>query len=225
MRTLSIILFGLLTINVYSQTEKILIKFCPLALVDINIPTVQAGLELKISKKITWYNEFGIRYRKGLIESYADTSFIASSGYKIKSEIRYYFKNKQAFTFNGPYFAANIFFIKDRHNREIPYLRNNVPPVMTDDFGVKKSVSGFNLVFGYQKRLPIPKKFFIEFYGGFGIRLTNNNTIGEQYNKSTDTILDAQGPKISQFGESGDANKGFSISPNFTLGFRISFKL
>ena len=218
-----IILASLFTSNVFSQTEKVLIKFCPLALADINMPTIQAGLEFNISNKISWYNEFGIKYTKGLIESYADTSFVGSRGYKIKSEIRHYFRNKEQFIFNGPYFAVNAFFIKDLHNREITYLQNSTPPGKTDDFSVKKNVLGFNLVLGYQKRLT--KNTFLDTYGGLGIRFRNICTVHEEYNKNTDTILDPTDPNVREIGERADANGGLSVLPNLTLGIRICFRL
>jgi hypothetical protein len=225
MKILIIILLALFSLSACSQSEKVLIKFCPLTILDLNEPTIQGGIELKVSNKITWYNEFGIKIGHSLSDSYTDTAFVKSNGFKVKSEIRYYYKNKDKFTFDGNYFAANIFFIHDLHNRAITYSQSQSTDTSTrtDDFGVKKNVYGINFVYGQQTA--ISKRFYIDVYGGLGLRLRNISTINEEYNKNTDIIQDPIDPKIWEIGETADANAGFSILPNFTLGFRLCYRL
>ena len=187
------------------------------------MPTLQAGAEIKLSKKIAWYNEAGIKYTKGFSDHYADTSFIKSKGYKLKSEIRYYFKSREPISLDGMYVAANVFYVKDFHNRAITYGNMSDTSHKIDNFGVKKNVFGFNLLFGYQKAMT--KKLCFEVYAGVGIRLRNINTVNEEYNKNTDYIFTATDPKVSEIGQSVDANAGSSVAPNFTLGLRLGFKL
>jgi hypothetical protein len=223
MKVLFVFLFGLSALHVNSQSEKIIAKFCPLALADVNMPTIQAGFEVKLLKNVTWYNEFGVKYTKNIVERYVDTSVVPSNGYKIKSEFRYYLMNKGTFQFEGAYFAANVFFVKDMYNRQISYRQNGIQSININDFGVDKNVLGFNAVFGYQRNLA--KKVFFEAYGGLGIRLRNISTVREEFNKNTDVLLNATDPKINTIGEKGDVNGGFSFRPNLTLGFRIGFGL
>ena len=223
MKILITILLGLLTSNGYSQTEIVVVKFCPLPLLDINQPTISGGFELKLSNKISWYNEFGIKIGRSISEINVDTNIIASKGYKLKTEIRYYFKAKKNSDLKGGYFAANIFLIKDMHNRGITYFKTNDSSKRFDNFGVKKNVFGMNIVYGRQKKLY--KKFLIDCYIGVGFRLRNISTIEEEYDKSMDKIQNSTDPKIWAIGEKGDANGGFSILPNVTFGIRLCYKL
>src|SRR5207344_65339 len=103
----------------------------------------------------------------------------------LKTEIRYYFQNSRAYSFEGNYLAANIFFTKDNHNNQIDYYQNgDTTRMLTDAFGVKKNVLGLNLVFGHQKKLN--KRFLIDIYCGLGIRFRSVNTVNQEYNKATD---------------------------------------
>ena len=222
MRISIIVLLALFNFKAFSQSQKeVVIKFCPLALLDLNGPTIQAGIEVKLSNKIAWYNEFGIKLAGGISEYYSDTSFVVSGGFKIKSEIRYYLKNNNKF--NRTYFAANIFFIHDLHNREIDYTPLADTSSKIDDFGVKKNVYGINVLYGRQKSLS--KKIFIDIYGGVGLRLRNITTVNKEYDKNINNIRGTIDPKIYQIGERADANAGFSILPNFTLGVRLCYRL
>lgn len=223
MKVSAVILCCFLAFSAYPQSRKVLVKLCPLALADVNMPTIQAGFECRLWGKITWYNEFGIKSAKNINERYVDTTVVASRGFKLKSEIRYYFRSKGQVTFDGPYFAANLFYITDMHNRKISYLQHGMPPARVNDFGVKKNVSGFNLVSGYQKS--IAKNFFVDLYGGLGLRLRNISTVNKEYNKATDKLLDTTDPNITEIGERADTNGGFSFLPNLTLGIRICYRL
>jgi len=101
--------FILIAFNGICQTNKVLIKISPLALVDeVGFPAIQAGVEFMLSKNMSLYSELGVKYRKGYYE-FADTSFLSPKGFKIKTELRHYFKNKDNPGFYGKYLAANIF--------------------------------------------------------------------------------------------------------------------
>ena len=220
-----VIILTLLTFSSYAQKENILIKFCPLTLIDDNsFPTIQGGVEFKLSKKITWYNEVGVKYRKSYMDNGIDTSFIKSSGFKIKTEIRYYFQNKNKPSFCGNYFAANIFYTKDNHNNEINYQHYRDTVTLTNDFGVRKKVIGLNLIFGRQKQ--INKKLLCDFYFGLGIRYRNISTINERYNEATDQSLDqSTDPSLPTMRLNIDAKPGIKIVPNLTFGLRICYRL
>lgn len=223
MKILIAILLGLFTLNGYSQNEIVVAKFCPLALLDFNGLTIQGGVELKLSNKISWYNEFGIKIGRGISELNVDTNIVASEGYKAKTEIRYYFKANKNTRFEGDYFAANIFFIKDIHNRGITYYQASDSSSRIDNFGVKKNVFGMNIIYGHQET--IFKNFLFDFYIGLGVRLRNISTVGEEYNKNIDVIQNPTDPKVWAIGEKADANGGFSVLPNLTCGIRLCYKL
>lgn len=202
------------------KNNKFLIKFCPLALMDeISFPTIQGGIEFKLSNNITWYNEIGIKYKNSYIDS-KDSGFIKSAGFKLKTEIRYYFERENNLSFDGYYFAANAFFIKDHHNSEIGYRADSA--IRTDAFGVKKNVYGVNLVFGQQST--IAKRFLVDLYCGLGIRYRSIRTNNEEYNKATDVIIRPIDINIPAMRLGVDANGGNSTVANLTMGIRICYK-
>ena len=221
----------LLTISfffAFSQKPDILVKFCPVALFDdISFPTIQGGVEFRVSHKWTWYNELGIKYRKSRMDD-ADTIFVRSgafTGIKFKTEARYYLQAFRKPPYTGLYVATNLFFTKDNHNTQIDYYHGNPYPVMTDAFGVKKTTYGSNLLVGFQKYNSRPRGFGIEFYAGFGIRVRNVQTVGQQYNPHTDYFYPSVDPVFPDYRGEIDATPGTFVVLNFTTGFRVFYKL
>ena len=206
----------------YIPPGTVTVKFCPLALADdISFPTIQMGIEYRVSKQISWYNEFGIKYRKSYYEK-TDTSFISSKGFKAKTELRYYIKkrNRKAFGFYG---GVNAFFTRDYHNNEILYFHDKDTAIITDAFAVRKDVFGFNFIFGFQRN--ISKKIGVDVYGGVGIRFRDVTAYEKEYNKKTDDLLDGPDIHIKDFRDRIDANNGFSTTGNLTFGVRFCYKL
>ena len=222
-----VIILALLSLCSYAQKGNIIAKFCPLALFDDeSFPTIQGGLEFKLSKKMTWYNEVGIKYRKSSLDNYVDTNFIKSGGFKVKTEIRYYINNKDKFSFAGNYIGVNIFFTKDKHNNQIDYYHNgDTSKTLTDAFGVTRNVWGVNFVFGHQHTLN--KHMLLDYYCGFGFQVRNISTIDEEYNYKTDYSLNqSTDPNFRLWRLSTDANadEWNKVVPNFTIGLRLCFK-
>jgi len=214
--------------NAYTQKNNVIIKFCPLALFDMaSFPTIQGGVELKISNKISWYNEFGIQYFVPPTQKY-DTSFLSPHGYKIKTEIRYYFHNKnQQYKRKASrdfYFAANAFFTHQTYNTEISYYPvTDSSQYLIDGFGVKKDVWGLNLVGGCQKK--IGKKFMLDFYAGFGVRFRYVNTVGKEFAYGKDVLITPIDVNVIGTKNRIEAEGGFSSAPNFSCGIRICYRL
>ena len=208
----------------YSQNENILLKFCPLALVDdISFPTIQGGIEFRLARNITWYNEVGIKYRKSYIEN-TDTSFLRSSGYKLKTEIRYYFRHRSRSSFEGSYFASNVFFTKDIHNTQVEYFPNgDTTKKSTDVFGVKKNVLGLNIILGHQKFLS--RNLILDLYAGIGLRFRNVHTIDQECDPGRDYIIQPIDLNIPAHRNKIDINGGNSVAPNLSLGLRVCYKL
>ena len=132
MRILQIIC--LLVFAIHCQSQNVSLKFSFLSLVDeASFPTIQSGIEIKLSKKISWYNEVGIKYRKSYFEM-ADTNFTNSRGFKIKTEIRYYLTPNDEI-----YIGCNGFYTKDFHNtKAFYYYSNDSSMLLVDDFAAEK---------------------------------------------------------------------------------------
>jgi len=120
MKTVLSFLFLTFYLSAFSQNQKPEIKLCPLCLVDeFSFPTIQGGIEFYLTKKLSLYNEIGVKYRKGYYET-ADTSFIGFGGFKIKTELRYYIATNDERSKNT-YIALNGFFNRHTHNTETAY--------------------------------------------------------------------------------------------------------
>jgi len=213
----------LLSSSGYAQGRDVILKFSPLAMADLlSFPAIQAGAEVRLSERLSWYNELGIKYSNGVINT-TDSSFIPSNGFRLKSEVRYYFhrEGKRHFSAPGYYFAANAFFVQDHYNTQVDYYTNT--SVVTDAFGVEKRTFGMNLLAGRQ--FAFYKRFMLDVYCGFGFRFRNIKTIGESFNSITDTLVSPIDLTFPSAKASIDANPGNSILPNFTMGLRLCFKL
>ena len=219
-------LLFLITIAIggWAQEKRFVIKFSPLALIDeISFPTIQGSIEYKLSKNLSWHNEIGIKYRKGYYEG-SDTSFINSSGYKVKTELRYYLSeinetlglNK---SFNGFYLGGNIFFNRDCHNSQLGYYQNNDSSTLViDNFGVKKSSMGMNFIIGLQQT--VYKHFLIDLYAGLGFRIRNIDNLKREYDPDRDSIDGPIDVTIQAIRDNIDVTEGISGTVNLTLGFR-----
>lgn len=214
-----------LSLNVYSQQKNVSIKFSPLCMVDdTGVPTIQPGIEFSLSKRLTWYNEFGIKYRKSFYEKTdPDTNFIQSKGFKLKTEIRFYVlpgKNK----FAGEYAAVNAFYISDHHNTQIDYYYQRDTALRREDaFGVEKKVFGVNLVYGFQRSLG--KTLMIDYYFGIGMRFRNVATVNKEYDETRDGFKGPIDVNIYSSKQMIEAKGGHSMGATVTMGLRFCFNL
>jgi hypothetical protein len=228
MKLIAALICSFLSMNLCAQKNSVIVKFCPLALFDVNsFPTIQGGVEFKLSKKISWYNEFGIQYFVPPNQQ-PDTSFLSPHGYKIKTELRYYVRNKNNEYRRKPvrefYFAANAFFTHQTYNTVISYvsptdsLQSN-----KDGFGVKKDVWGIDLVGGFQRSFG--KKFSLDIYAGPGVRFRYSSTVGQQFVYGSNILITKIDFDVNGDREQAEVKGGFSAVPNFSWGIRICYRL
>jgi hypothetical protein len=218
---LSLLVFLSLTCQAQRES-KILIKFSPYALCDPFFPTIRVGVEFKLSDKLSWYNEAGIKYLDNSFDK--DSSFIKSKGFILKSEIRYYFIRNSKSNFDGFYAGVNGFFKQDHYNTQISYYhKQDSLTKRADAFGVKKKVFGINPIMGYQ--ITFLKKFTFDAYCGLGIRSIDVNSVNQAYNKEIDTITHSADVNIPSIIRENDTYVGNRIAPSITLGFRIGVKI
>jgi hypothetical protein len=200
-------------------SQSISIKLPLLSLVDeFSFPTIQSGIEFGISKKISWYNEAGIKYREGYY-SMPDTNLTATGGFKLKSEIRYFKHTVRS----GRYAGVNGFYTKDSHHTITPYYYlGDSSDERIDNFSVQKVVTGLNLVIG--KIYPTRKKISIELYYGLGIRFISIRQNNKEFNLQRDTVYrGARCFTIADLAYRKDITGGRSIAPNFSFGMRLSY--
>ena len=212
-----------------AQPGKVILKFCPPALIDIvSMPTIQGGVEVKLPHRMSWYTEAGIKY---LNFPKPDTSFIGSGGFKLKTEIRYYLlPSKRYRGYNipakedGQYVAVNAFYNYNTYNTQINYFLNkdNSTP-RKDCFGVRKKVYGLNGVLGWERAFS--GRWIVDVYGGVGVRFRYVNTVNKEFNADRDELLHATDLNVRDISNKVDSKDGFSSTANLTLGFRIGYRL
>ena len=207
----------LLTFPINSQSQNVSLKFSFLSLVDeASFPTIQSGIEFKLSKKIAWYNEVGIKYRKSYYEM-ADTNFTNSRGVKLKTEIRYYFID------NGEiYIGGNGFYTKDFHNtKALYYYSNDSSVLMVDNFAAEKNVQGFNLIIG--KQFQKWNRIYFDLYAGIGIRFISIDQSNMEVDHTRDVLRRGPDLNIPDNRIWMDVKGGRSVLPNFSMGIRICY--
>lgn len=231
---LFVVLFCLsIVINGFAQNHRecpkprVLLKIAPLASIDyISFPTIQGGVEVALGPRIGWYNEFGYKYTKGMDEK-TDTSFVSSSGYKVKSEIRYYFRAKYDDHGNwlrDHYVAINFYYSRNVFNQGIGYYyQNDSSTRLYDDFGVTKSIWGTNVIFGWQTE--INKRFLVDVYGGLGTRFRDIVTVNKQFDPEQDERIRSRHPNAFNLKNNAEAKGGKSGTINISFGVRFACRL
>jgi hypothetical protein len=223
MKTIISFLFLTFSLTASAQKSKPEIEFCPLCLVDeFSFPTIQGGIEFYLTEKLSLYNEIGIKYRKGYYET-ADTSFIGSNGFKLKTELRYYISYTEEHSKNT-YVAINGFYYKDNHNTETGYYYqgDSLNP-RYDNFGVKKLVIGTNVLIGCKKT--IWNNFSFDAYAGVGLRFVSISTVSKEFDKNRDKLRQPMDVTIVGMRDRVDANEKADNIGNITLGIRLCYQL
>jgi hypothetical protein len=214
-----LILFSFYCINAVNA-QHYAIKFAPLNLIDdVSFPTIQGGIEVPIKKNWSWYNEFGYKYRKSVDEA-ADTNFIDSKGFKIKSEIRKYLTlNQRA----NSYIAFSYLMSKDNYNNSAAFFpKDSINIIATiDNYAVKKSVNALSFMLGIQGKLI--KGLGYDMYCGLGLRHRKYRTFNQVANLNIHDIehpVDWTPSTTDRLNELCQIN---NFVPNITLGFRLCY--
>jgi hypothetical protein len=207
---------------------RFLVKLAPLAAIDVvSFPTITGGVEVHLAPQFSMYNEVGIRYRKGWYEK-PDTNFVSPSGFKVKSEFRYYFQegNISYKKFHGHYVAMNAFYTNHKYNTVIDYNAGDYSGYdLKDGIGVTKTVWGLNALWGWQD--DIGKYFMFEVYEGLGIRFRNYKTTNQQFKYDRDTFVEPDDVNTVFRASNVEraAKGGSSATFNYTTGIRFVYKI
>jgi hypothetical protein len=231
MKLPAVFFFLLTAFSAFAQKDReprVLFKLAPFALIDdVSFPAIQGGIEVALSDKFSWYNEFGFRYRHGFFDN-GDTSFVKPGGYRIKSEFRYYIKDWSdgEGRLSGYYLAANLFYQKSARNMYVGYhnKQDTSEIIIPDDFGVTKKVYGGNLIIG--KQIPFGKRFMWEFYGGLGVRIRDVVTVAREFDNALHYEHKAKdGSFFDLAGQRAELKDGKTGTINISFGIRFAYRL
>lgn len=206
----------------HGSYPKILVKFAPLAMLDLLEMSFQPSVELQFKNNIAWLGEVNL-YFPGVVTNSADEddknpyAGEYRTGYKIKNQIRFYFGDEYSShdTYEGTYFAMEHFYKKlDTHISEI--LNSNTENYQkVCDLILRKKVNAFHMVIGQQSSISKKLPFGIDVYAGLGVRYKDVSIVDIP---DGFTYKGYDGPFW------GDS-KGKRLVPSITAGFRFSYTI
>jgi hypothetical protein len=162
------------------QRKKIIIKLALLSQLDVNSPSLQIGLEIKLSEFVGIHQEFGY-VNNWLNPLYTLTDHNYSQKHKIKNGFKYILEPRFYLFNKDKIFSSRLFFAPALDLRYVVIQRKEWVTVNNSfqqnmRYNVRKLAYGFNLKFGFTTS--IRKKIPIEIAVGLGARyVTLKNTL------------------------------------------------
>ncbi len=161
----------------------------PLKAIDaFSQPMLSLGAEYFFTDTMSFSAEYATVYTERLGDN---TKFkvVDNKGRSFRYELKYY--NLFHLTNNpniNEYIGLEARFIRYQFNRNIDYTTtlNEISYSINEPIAVQKSVDIFNLKYGLN--FPIGKRFFLDLYSGFGVRLKRFKNPNANYNSNTDFL-------------------------------------
>lgn len=185
--------------------NRLLIKYSPLALAELETIVFQGGVEYFFNDSVSWQGEIGLN--SGVFGANAgrdqnsDFSFI-----RFRTEVKWYLPTS--------YLAAEVFVLSkdfDRSNDFFYNLENNISYQLAN---INYFSTGAMVKIGSQKF--IGKRVLFDKYIGLGFRLNRNSV-----NVLEGETIGGDGP--SSFMEDKYRSEGWGLRPNLTIGFKFGF--
>lgn len=200
-----------------------ILKLNATQLVDVvSYPTLQISGERKINLYLSINAEFGYQIYDF---SKADTILLKSKGFKSNLEGRVYlFKllnSRIESKRNEFYVGLQLFYRENEGTNSVDFSpKNDETKFYTDNFGTKRTVKGFNIMFGNQ--ISVSKKMVLEPYLGLGMmnRKINNNDI--EYDEIKDT---RNGTGLKPLFQKLNLEESSGNVFNFCFGLRVGYRL
>lgn len=185
----------------------------------ISFPTVQLSVEKKLTENFSVNGEIGYQLYD---LRHTDTVFLSPKGFKVNLECRYYIsKLFDSNLLEGVYVGLQGFYRQNQYTANISYHTTPDSNIFkSDDFWVKKSVVGLNLMLGYETS--ITDKLVVDMYVGLGgmNRVIKNTNI--QFNRNSGDFL--AGTDLVPLFEKLNLSESSGGSVSITFGLRIGIK-
>jgi hypothetical protein len=227
---------------VAGQEEKkipVLLKLNVPSLGDaLTFPTLRISAERKLGKKTSLAIEAG--YQLYAIDRFVDTANTKPRGIKLGAELRYYPGHQRKSDITGFYLAANAFFRRNKYAESLQYYPKtdrypNYAEMATDEFTVKKSISGLHLLVGKQfnLRMPLnptkPKKVFPRVFidGSLGLGLLYRNAVNEyrEFNKDLFKRYTSRHPNVNDAYIRSGLSENSGLRPSCAFNFRVGYRI
>jgi hypothetical protein len=215
-----------------NRTEKhcCILKASIISFIDqLSFPTVQIGLERKLTSSYSFSGELGLQLYK-FPRFGVDTGFVRTRGVKANFEIRKYrvFRQDRAShplenDMTGFYMGLNVFFRANRFNNNVYYSKHNDTSVRNDCFWAVKTIWGANAVVGVQRK--ISGFLTIDLFSGLGIMHRVARNYNREFRYGVDrliTPIDLNARTIFNEASLSDKNGWY---PNLNLGIRLGLRI
>ncbi len=193
------------------------------SLIDIfTFPTVQLSVEKQLSDYFSLSTEGGYQLYNF---SHVKTPVLDTYGFKVNLELRYYLSkflttglsNKLGRTYIG----LRPFYSQNQGNASISYKTPaDTTNWIDDDFGVKNTTYGVNIILGFQKT--IIENLFVDLHTGAGIMQRTVSNTDLQYLEDAGYTLAGTG--LIKFFKTLNLSKSSGLWGNVLFGFRIGYK-
>ena len=223
MKRIIVILIVILSTCVYAQETKQKdwsLKINTIQLIDfVSFPTLQ----LSVERKINYYSSLNIEIGYQLYDvSTADTIFLKPKGFKTNIEGRIYlqklFNSRVKSKRSELYAGIQVFYRENQTNNFIRYVA--IDPInenqYVDDFGVKKTAKGINLIVGNQFSFA---RFILEPFVVFGYMDKKTINTDLEYDESKHSM---NMNHAFFLGSDLESNSGNMF--NFGLGCRVGYR-
>ncbi|REG84737.1 hypothetical protein [Algoriphagus antarcticus] len=185
--------------------NRLLIKYSPLALAELETVVFQGGVEYFLNDSLSWQGEIGLN--SGVFGANAgrdqnsDFSFI-----RFRTEVKWYLASS--------YVAAEVFVLAKDFDRQNDFFFNGENNFSYDRSNIRYFSTGAMAKIGSQKF--IGKRVLFDKYIGLGFRVNHN-----EVNVLEGGAIGGDGP--SPILEDKYRSLGWALAPNLTVGFKIAF--
>lgn len=215
---------GVISAQINYKNSSWFIKGNASSLIDIfTFPTLQFSAEKQITEYTSICPEIGYQLYNF---NKPDTSFLHPSGFKANIEFRYYLSKfvttRLSNSIGRLYTGIRPFYSQNKLNSTISYRKNTDPVIwIDDDFGVKNTTYGANVIFGFQKA--VTERLILDMNIGLGVAnrtVTNSNL---QYSKDAGYLL--AGTEIIKYFKVQNLSESSGIKASYAFGFRFGYTI
>jgi hypothetical protein len=185
--------------------KRLLIKYSPLALEELETVVLQGGIEYFLNDSLSWQGEIGLN--SGVFGANAgkdqnsDFSFI-----RFRSEVKWYLSRS--------YVAAEVFVLAKDFNRQNDFFFDGATNISYKTANIRYFSTGAMAKIGSQKF--ISKRILFDKYIGLGFRVNHNDV-----KVSEGGTIGGDGP--SPILEDKYRSLGWALAPTLTIGFKFGF--
>jgi Protein of unknown function (DUF3575) len=160
----------------YAQKKTITLSWLPTSFMELD-GGFTAGIEYRFSKRLALLNDAGIIFLNPNNSNEENSGRDGILGYKIKPEIRWYFKNRSKHPNDGGFVALEGIYKHVNYQRfdGLPVFDNlgNLAYTYFGGYRIIKDVYGAAVKFGYRRFFGPKYKVGLELYLGLGSRQKN----------------------------------------------------